>query len=41
MRSSRSDKYDRYLAVVYLAGEEGRDVYLNNLLLDNVHAVRV
>ena len=41
VRSSRSDKYDRYLADVFLPAEEGKDVYLNNLLLDNDHAIRM
>lgn len=41
VRSSRSDKYDRYLADVFLPSEEGKDVYLNNLLLENHHAVRM
>lgn len=41
VRSSRSDKYDRYLADVFLPGETGKDVYLNNLLLDNGHAARM
>ncbi|MBL8012614.1 MAG: thermonuclease family protein [Candidatus Omnitrophica bacterium] len=38
--TSRSDKYDRYLADVFIAGESG-EVYLNNLLLQNSHARRV
>ena len=41
VRSSRSDKYDRYLADVFLPAEEGKDVYLNNLLLENGHAQRM
>lgn len=41
VRSSRSDKYDRYLADVFLPGEDGKDIYLNNLLLEQGHAVRV
>jgi hypothetical protein len=40
-RSSRSDKYDRYLADVFLPAEDGKDIYLNNLLLASGHAVRV
>lgn len=45
VRSSRSDKYDRYLADVYIpqGGEADpkSDLYLNNLLLDNNYAVRM
>lgn len=41
VRSSRSDKYDRYLADVFLPAEEGKFIYLNNLLLENGHAVRM
>ena len=41
VRSSRSDKYDRYLADVFLPAEDGKDIYLNNLLLENGHAIRV
>lgn len=38
--SSRSDKYDRYLADVFLPGESGKELYLNNLLLDNGYAIK-
>jgi endonuclease YncB( thermonuclease family) len=41
VRSSRSDKYDRYLADVFLPSDEGKGIYLNNLLLENNHAVRM
>lgn len=48
VRSSRSDKYDRYLADVFIpaGGEQGEpdaetDLYLNNLLLEGGHAERV
>ena len=45
VRSSRSDKYDRYLADVFIPkGEEPdpeTDVYLNNLLLETGRAVRM
>ncbi len=65
VRSSRSDKYDRYLADVFVpaptlllengtntpraqqgragvsTSEAKKDVYLNNLLLENNHAVRM
>ena len=44
VRSSRSDKYARYLADVFIPqGEEpdpATDIYLNNLLLEKGHAVR-
>lgn len=41
VRTSRSDKYDRYLADVFIpATEEGEDVFLNNALLKEGHAVR-
>jgi len=45
VRSSRSDKYDRYLADVFISqGREPdaeKDIYLNNLLLQNNHAKRM
>lgn len=56
VRSSRSDKYDRYLADVFISPEPGMakpdgpqgeesdpqtDIYLNNLLLEHGHAVRM
>ena len=41
VRSSRSDKYDRYLADVFIPRPDGAEVYLNNLLLENGHAVRM
>jgi len=44
IRSSRSDKYDRYLADVFIPGihPEGEgDVFLNNLLITEGHARRV
>jgi len=45
VRSSRSDKYDRYLADVFIpkGGEPDpeTDIYLNNLLLETGRAVRV
>lgn len=44
VHSSRSDKYDRYLADVFIPqGEEPNpqtDIYLNNLLLEHGYAVR-
>ena len=40
MHSSRSDKYDRYLADVFIPREEKEEVFLNNLLLEKNFAVR-
>jgi endonuclease YncB( thermonuclease family) len=44
VRSSRSDKYDRYLADIFIPQsakpDSVRDIYLNNLLLEKRHAVR-
>jgi len=44
VRSSRSDKYDRYLADVFIPKDEepepATDIYLNNLLLEKGHARR-
>ena len=41
LRSSRVDKYDRYLVDVFIAAKEGDDVFLNNLLLQEGHAQRM
>ena len=45
VRSSRSDKYDRYLADVFISQvsqpDEKTDLYLNNLLLQHNHAKRM
>jgi endonuclease YncB( thermonuclease family) len=41
IRTSKSDKYDRYLADVFLTDKNGEEQYLNNLLLEQGHAVRV
>lgn len=38
--TSRSDKYDRYLADVFAQGESG-EVFVNNLLLERGHARRM
>ena len=38
--TSKPDKYDRYLADVFFAQASGDDVFLNNALLINGHAVR-
>ena len=40
LTSSRSDKYDRYLADVYFTDREGGEIFLNNLLLEKGLAVR-
>lgn len=37
--TSKVDKYDRYLANVYLRRADGEMVFLNNALLENGHAV--
>jgi micrococcal nuclease len=39
VRSYKPDKFDRYLADIFIPGEDG-GVYLNNLLLEKGHAVR-
>jgi endonuclease YncB( thermonuclease family) len=39
--TSKVDKYDRYLADVYLRLRSGEEVYLNNALLAAGHAVRM
>lgn len=42
VRSSRSDKWDRYLADVFLPqSEAGPEIYLNNMLLEKGFAVRM
>lgn len=40
VRTSKSDKYDRYLADVFIPSENGEEVYLNNLLLEKGFARR-
>lgn len=37
--TAKVDKYDRYLADVFVRGREGEEVFLNNALLKNGHAV--
>ena len=39
--TTKPDKYDRYLADVFLVLNSGEEIYLNNLLLENGHAVRM
>ncbi len=42
VRSSRREKYDRYLADVFIpTPEPTKDIFLNNLLLETGHAVRM
>ncbi len=41
VRSSKSDKYDRYLADIFVPQSGGEDLYLNNLLLETGRAGRV
>lgn len=41
LTSSKSDKYDRYLADIFFTDSQGRQIYLNNLLLESGHAVRM
>lgn len=37
--TTKPDKYDRYLADVFLATSDDGHVFLNNALLENGHAV--
>lgn len=39
--TSKVDKYDRYLAGVYLRQRNGGEIFLNNALLESGHAVRM
>ena len=41
LTSSRSDKYDRYLADIFFMNDKRQEVYLNNALLEQGLAVRV
>lgn len=38
--TTKPDKYDRYLADVFIATTSGDEIFLNNALLDTGHAVR-
>ena len=38
--STKPDKYDRYLADVFITGASGEEIFLNNDLLEDGHAVR-
>jgi endonuclease YncB( thermonuclease family) len=40
IRSSKSDKYDRYLADIFIPQDKGEDIYLNDLLLEKGQAER-
>jgi len=40
VRSSKSDKYDRYLADIFIPQEGKDEIFLNNLLLVRGYAVR-
>jgi len=39
--SHKNDKYDRYEADVFFKDAQGKEIYLNNLLLEAGHAVRM
>jgi hypothetical protein len=41
LTSSKSDKYDRYLADIYFTDPNGQEIFLNNLLLQEGLAVRM
>ena len=41
LTTTKPDKYDRYLTDVFLKMKDGSEVFLNNLLLETGHAVRV
>ena len=41
IKTVKADKYDRYLGDVFYTNKTGKQVYLNNLLLEKGHAVRV
>jgi micrococcal nuclease len=38
--TTKPDKWDRYLSDVFLETNSGEELFLNNLLLENGHAVR-
>ena len=40
LTTTKPDKYDRYLADVFLEADSGEAVFLNNALLEHGHAVR-
>jgi endonuclease YncB( thermonuclease family) len=41
LTSSRSDKYDRYLADIFFMNDKRQEVYLNNALLEQGLATKV
>jgi endonuclease YncB( thermonuclease family) len=41
IKTVRSDKYDRYLADLFVTDKEGKTQYVNNRLLEEGHAVRM
>ena len=41
IKTSKSDKYDRYLVDVFITDKNGEEQYLNNLLLEEGLAVKV
>ncbi|MFH1799844.1 MAG: DUF1016 N-terminal domain-containing protein [Candidatus Omnitrophota bacterium] len=41
IRTLKSDKYDRYLADLFVTDKKGKTQYVNNRLLEEGHAVRV
>ncbi len=38
--TTKPDKYDRYLSDIFLESESGEEIFLNNALLQNGHAIR-
>ena len=40
-QSPRKEKWDRYLGDIFYTNKAGRQTFLNNLLLEKGHAVRV
>ena len=40
VHTTKPDKYDRYLADVFVETRDGEDVFLNNVLLEQGHAER-
>jgi endonuclease YncB( thermonuclease family) len=38
--STKPDKWDRYLSDLFFRDEEGEELFVNNLLLENGHARR-
>jgi endonuclease YncB( thermonuclease family) len=37
--TTKPDKYDRYLSDIFLQTDSGDEIFLNNALLENGHAV--